>query len=193
MTASRRRGANRLEGGLSREQACLDGGIGREVLSPDGHAADGLCGAPRPGIADSDDERVLARERVLELEAAFARRQSRCRPVNTQENMEIVRRLYSLRADAAAIVRGDFDEVFLDCTHPDVEVVPPSIYPDTDIAYRGREGVRRWFRQMDEVWDDWRVEPERFFDAGNRVVVFVRVSGTAKQGGGRSRSRPGTS
>jgi ketosteroid isomerase-like protein len=101
----------------------------------------------------------------------------------SQENVEVVRRLYSLRADAAGIVRGDFDEVFLDYMHPDVEVVPPSTYPDADIAYRGREGVRRWFRQMDEVWDDWRFEPERFFDAGTRVVVFVRVSGVAKQGG----------
>jgi ketosteroid isomerase-like protein len=101
----------------------------------------------------------------------------------SQENVEVVRRLYSLRADAAGIVRGDFDEVFLDYMHPDVEVVPPSTYPDADIAYRGREGVRNWFRQMDEVWDDWRVEPERFFDAGTRVVVFVRVSGVAKQGG----------
>ena len=60
----------------------------------------------------------------------------------SQENVEIVRRLYSLRADAAGIVRGDFDEVFLDYMHPDVEVVPPSTYPDADIAYRGREGVR---------------------------------------------------
>jgi ketosteroid isomerase-like protein len=101
----------------------------------------------------------------------------------SQENVEIVRRLYSFSVDAAGIVRGDFDEVFLDYSHPDVEVVPPSIYPDTDVAYRGPEGVRRWFRQIDEVWDDWRFEPERFFDAGNRVVVFVRVSGTGKHGG----------
>ena len=43
--------------------------------------------------------------------------------------------------------------------------------------------MHRWFRQMDEIWDDWRVEPESFFDAGAQVVVFVRVSGTAKQSG----------
>ena len=84
----------------------------------------------------------------------------------SQENVEVVRRLYSLRADAARIVRGDFDEVFLDYMHPDVEVVPPSTYPDADIAYRGREGVRRWFRQMDEVWDDWRFEPGALLRCG---------------------------
>jgi ketosteroid isomerase-like protein len=99
----------------------------------------------------------------------------------SEENMEIVRRLYSLTLDAAAIVRGDLDEIFLDYFHPDVEVVPPAAYPDTESSYRGLEGIRRLFRQMDEIWDDWRVEPESLFDAGSQVVVFVRVSGTAKQ------------
>jgi ketosteroid isomerase-like protein len=102
----------------------------------------------------------------------------------SQENVELVRRLYSLRPDAAGFVRGEFDDVFLDYFHPDFELMPPSSYPDTyESAYRGLEGAHRWFRQMDEIWDDWRFEAERFFDAGNRVVVFVRVSGSAKQSG----------
>jgi ketosteroid isomerase-like protein len=101
----------------------------------------------------------------------------------SRENVEIVRRLYSLRPDAAGIVRGDFDKVVFDYFHPDVELVPPLSYPDTESSYRGQEGVRRWFRQIDEIWDDWRFEAERFIDAGDRVVVFVRVSGTAKQSG----------
>jgi ketosteroid isomerase-like protein len=101
----------------------------------------------------------------------------------SQENVEIVRRLYSLAPDAAAVVRGDYDEVFLDYFHPDFELVPPTAYPDTESSYRGLEGTRRWFRQMDEIWDDWLTEPERFLDAGSQVVAFVRVSGTAKQSG----------
>ena len=36
---------------------------------------------------------------------------------------------------------------------------------------------------MDEIWSDFRFEPERFFDVGERVVVFVRVSGAAKGSG----------
>jgi ketosteroid isomerase-like protein len=101
----------------------------------------------------------------------------------SQENVEIVRRLYSLLPDAAGVVRGDYDEVFLDYFHPDVKLVPPSAYPDSESSYRGQEGMRRWFRQMEEIWNDWRFEAERFFDAGAQVVVFVRVSGTAKQSG----------
>jgi hypothetical protein len=32
---------------------------------------------------------------------------------------------------------------------------------------------------LDEIWEDWRFEPERFLDAGERVVVFLTISGTA--------------
>jgi|SRR5215211_4936356 len=101
----------------------------------------------------------------------------------SRENVEVARRLYSLGADAAGIVRGDYDDIFFDYFDPDVEVVPPLSYPDTEPLYRGQEGIRRWFREISEIWDDWRFEAERFFDAGNRVVVFVRVSGSAKQSG----------
>jgi ketosteroid isomerase-like protein len=101
----------------------------------------------------------------------------------SQENVEIVRRVYSFHPDAAGVVRGDFDQVFLDYFHPDFELVAPSAYPDIEPVYRGQEGVRRWFGQLDEIWDDWRFAAERFFDADSRVVVFVRVSGTAKHSG----------
>ena len=112
----------------------------------------------------------------------------------SEKNVEIVRRLYSLSPDAAGLVRGDYDDVFLDYFDPDVEVVPPSAYPDTESSYRGQEGIRRWVRQIDEIWDDWRFEAERFFDAGTQVVVFVRVSGSAEAkrsgGGDFLRARP---
>jgi ketosteroid isomerase-like protein len=101
----------------------------------------------------------------------------------SQENVEIVRGLYSFAVDAAGVMRSDYDDLFLDHFHPDFEVVPPSAYPDSESSYRGRDGVRRWFGQMEEIWDDWRFEAERFFDAGSQVVVFVRVSGAAKQSG----------
>ena len=36
---------------------------------------------------------------------------------------------------------------------------------------------------IDEIWIDWDFDAERFFDAGDEVAVFVRVSGTARQSG----------
>ena len=92
----------------------------------------------------------------------------------SQENVELVRRLYSLTPDAAGIVRGDYDDVFFDYFHPDVEVVPPlTAIPIPSPRIGAEEGVRRWFRQIDEIWDDWRFEAERFIDAGSRVVALV--------------------
>ena len=101
----------------------------------------------------------------------------------SQENVEIVRRIYSHGADAAAIVRGEYDQVLDEHFAPDYELVPPSAYPDAEATYRGAEGLRRWFGQMDEIWNNFRTEPERFFDAGAQVVVFVRVFGEAKGSG----------
>ena len=44
--------------------------------------------------------------------------------------------------------------------------------------------MHQWQRLIDEIWVDWDFEAERFFDAGDDVVVvFVRTSGTARQSG----------
>lgn len=101
----------------------------------------------------------------------------------SQENVEIVRRVYSLRADPLGIARGDYDDVFRTYFDPEYEVVPPSAYPDVESSYRGADALRRWFQQMNEIWDDFRVEAESFLDAGAQVIVLVRVSGAAKQSG----------
>jgi ketosteroid isomerase-like protein len=101
----------------------------------------------------------------------------------SRENVEIVRRVYSLRADVGGIARGEYDEVFHEYFDPEYELVPPFAYPDAESSYRGEGALRRWFQQMNEIWDDFRVEPESFCDAGGQVIVFVRVSGAAKQSG----------
>jgi ketosteroid isomerase-like protein len=101
----------------------------------------------------------------------------------SEENVDIVRRMYSLLTDRGAWRRGEYDQVFHDYCSADYELVPPPIYPDAATSYRGLEGVHKWQRLMDEIWVDWDFEAERFFDAGDQVVVFVRTSGTARQSG----------
>ena len=96
----------------------------------------------------------------------------------SQENVEIVRRFYEAFATYGF---GASPDIYHDLGHPDAELVPPAIYPDTEPSYIGFEGMQRWFRQLDEMWDDWGFEAERFFDVGDRVVVFVRVSATGTQ------------
>jgi ketosteroid isomerase-like protein len=101
----------------------------------------------------------------------------------SQENVDVVRRMYSRLTGRGAWRRGEYDEVFRDHCSPDYELIPPPIYPDAATSYRGLEGVHQWQRLMDEIWVDWDFEAERFFDAGDQVAVFVRTSGTARQSG----------
>ncbi len=53
----------------------------------------------------------------------------------------------------------------------------PPVYPDAEPSYSGFEGFGRLRGQYEEIWDDFRVEAERVFDAGDQLVVFARVSG----------------
>jgi ketosteroid isomerase-like protein len=101
----------------------------------------------------------------------------------SQENVDVVRRMYSRLADRGAWRRGDYDDVFRDFCAAEYEMIPPPIYPDAARSYRGLEGVHQWQRLMDEIWADWDFQAERFFDAGDEVAVFGRTSGTARQSG----------
>jgi ketosteroid isomerase-like protein len=50
-------------------------------------------------------------------------------------------------------------------------------------VYHGPEGVARGVRELLDVFEHVRAEPEEFFVAGSEVVVFVRLSGRAKGSG----------
>jgi ketosteroid isomerase-like protein len=99
----------------------------------------------------------------------------------SQENVEIIHRAYALLSDWPAVRRGDHDDAYLDYFAHDAELVLPPIYPDTESAYVGLEGWKRWLQEIDDVFDDWGFEAEQILDAGQQVVVLVRTSGTAKQ------------
>jgi ketosteroid isomerase-like protein len=104
----------------------------------------------------------------------------------SEENVDAVRKAYGIMAEVegSAALRGDYDDIYLDYFTDDVEVVPPPIYPDAEPVYVGLDGFKRWLQQIDEAFDHWGFEPERFLDAGPRgVLVYVRTSATAKHGG----------
>ncbi len=42
-------------------------------------------------------------------------------------------------------------------------------------AYRGHPGVERWLEDWTDAWSDWNLEPEEFIDAGNAVIVVIRM------------------
>ena len=50
-------------------------------------------------------------------------------------------------------------------------------------TYIGLEGLRVMLADRDEVWDEFRTEPQEFIDAGNRIVVVGRWVGKGKGSG----------
>ncbi len=50
-------------------------------------------------------------------------------------------------------------------------------------TFRGHEGLRRYFANFDDEFDDLRIEPDKFIDAGEQVIGSVRISGRGKASG----------
>jgi ketosteroid isomerase-like protein len=51
-------------------------------------------------------------------------------------------------------------------------------------SYRGPESIERYLADLDEAFDDWHTEDERYFDVGgNKVVVVYRIVGKGKGSG----------
>jgi ketosteroid isomerase-like protein len=116
----------------------------------------------------------------------------------SQENVEIVRRLYEegeaayygrIEALHEANESGDFSE-FMAATEemidPDFVLRPAadSPFPEAGTGeWRGREGFLRFVAGQAEGFEAMSLEPEEFIDAGDRVVVPLRFGGQARYTG----------
>jgi uncharacterized protein len=85
----------------------------------------------------------------------------------SQENVEAARRLYDARN------RRDVEAVIAEC-HPQVEW-HPHLSSLAGQPVHGHAGVRRYLTSLGEEWEEFRQEPEDFFDAGEAVVAFLRT------------------
>jgi ketosteroid isomerase-like protein len=93
----------------------------------------------------------------------------------SRENVALVEHSYRLLEELQEAKPGALDRTFRDYLHEGFELYPPAIYPEGPQVFRGREGLRRWIAITREIWGEWRFEPERLVDAGDRVVALVRV------------------
>jgi ketosteroid isomerase-like protein len=96
----------------------------------------------------------------------------------SEENVEIVRRVFE------ATARRDSDAV-LGLYDPQVEwdvSQDPSMAPMFGSAvYRGEDGLRRFFREWYETWENMSNESEELIDVNDSLVVVVtdRAQGRA--------------
>src|ERR1700682_2463994 len=91
----------------------------------------------------------------------------------SQENVEVVRSLYE------GWLRG---EIGLDRLDPEISMVESETLPGAASAY-GIEAGERYMRSFANYWEQIRLEPQEYIDAGNQVVVVARLIGKGKKSG----------
>jgi ketosteroid isomerase-like protein len=99
--------------------------------------------------------------------------------------MYMDRDLPTLRSVYEAINRGDVDEI-VRVQAPDV--VWLGAFADLAQPHHGHAGVRTYTRRVTEAWEEFTVEPERFIDLGDRVLVLAREQGRCRYSGVEVRS-----
>ena len=87
----------------------------------------------------------------------------------SQENVELVHRAVD------AFNRRDLD-AFLALMDDDVEVVPRAAAMEGE-TYHGHDGVRRWWKDLLDVFPDFTIEVVEVRDLGDLTVAALRVRG----------------
>jgi ketosteroid isomerase-like protein len=95
----------------------------------------------------------------------------------SQRNVAAAKRIYEARN------RGDLDGVLAECD-PDVEW-RPHLANLSGKAIRGHDEVRAYLESLREDWESFRHEPERFMDAGEKVVVLTHAYARGRGSGVR--------
>ena len=98
----------------------------------------------------------------------------------SQENVERAREAYE--ALSLAVRNRDLDPFFRDYVHPEIEWVP--LEGALDVASsKGRTAVKGRMMAMLDVMEDPGIEAEDFIDAGDKVVVAIRIFGRGRGSG----------
>ena len=86
----------------------------------------------------------------------------------SQENVEVVEALFAAFAarDSAAASR------VLD---PSVEIRPVIVGGPEGVVYRGQEGMRQFWADVDAAWAEFRITPEEFRELDGKVLVLGRA------------------
>jgi ketosteroid isomerase-like protein len=92
----------------------------------------------------------------------------------SQEDVEVVREIFE------AFNSEDID-LILSFTHSDFDVeVPPDLSAEPD-TYRGQDGMRRYWDSFRDAMEEIRFQPERFWDAGEAVVVAMHITAKGRR------------
>ena len=94
----------------------------------------------------------------------------------SQENVEIVRAVLAANRDPAVVARAISGELDLGWVDPEIEWDASRLgemIPDLAQVYRGRDGVRTYWRRWFDAWRDLEFEVQDVLDAGDDVVALI--------------------
>lgn len=92
------------------------------------------------------------------------------------ENVEIVRRGYKAFREGGV-------EAILEFLDPEIEWHMSAAFTSASRIYRGHDGVREVFRFFTERIDELGADPHEFIEAGDGVIVPVRMHGRLRETG----------
>jgi ketosteroid isomerase-like protein len=98
----------------------------------------------------------------------------------SQENVERAREAYDTLG--LAVESGDFESFFRDYVHPEIEWVPLEGALDVDVS-RGHDAVKDRMTTILDVMEEPQIEVEEIIDAGEKVVIAIRISGRGRGSG----------
>ena len=86
------------------------------------------------------------------------------------------------RRSVAAFNERDVEK-FISYCDPEIELRSTVTVPG-GAMYHGHEGVRQWQRDLEDGWgDELKIEPEAYFDLGERTITFHVLHGRGRQSG----------
>jgi ketosteroid isomerase-like protein len=94
----------------------------------------------------------------------------------SEENVEVVKSFF------AAFARRDLDAT-AGLLHPDAEIRPAIVGGPEGTVYRGLNGNRQFWADIDAAWATFRIEPQEFRDLGERILVLGRAIALAPGSG----------
>jgi ketosteroid isomerase-like protein len=98
----------------------------------------------------------------------------------SQENVEIVKRIYDAVNDAYRT--GDYSKPVEEFCHADVVLRTSGMFPESG-DYTGYEGLRAFLTNQAEAFEAMAVQSAEFIDVGERVGAPVRFGGNARHTG----------
>jgi ketosteroid isomerase-like protein len=90
-----------------------------------------------------------------------------------EQNVELARAAYE------AWGRGDVDR-FVELFSEDVEVHPFLGRGLGASTYHGHSGLREWYADANEPWEELKVHPHEFRPVGKHVVIFLKAVGRGR-------------